>query len=131
MAGNPNWQPGGKDYRPASGDNLNGAAGGMDLNRGDAAPVFGADHQPDAESRSQGQVNRQEMRALLQANRMTAARKIIEIVTMVENTTLQLAAANSLIDRLDGKPTVAISGPDGEALPATIAVSFVRPGNHT
>ena len=122
---NPAWLPGGKDYRPANGASVHGGANGSE--RGGKNAEFDAENQPDIDDKLAGKQSKARVRAFLEAKRMDAAKKLIEIIDMDEKTALQLAAVNSLFDRLDGKPVQAVSGLDGEALPATIAVSFVRP----
>jgi len=120
MSGNPNWQPGGKDHRPASGAGWGGEAKGM-------PPAWTADSQPTPDAKSAGHAGKAAMHAYFETKRVAYAEALDEIATTDPDSGRRLAALNSIIDRLDGKATVALSGPDGEPLPSSIAVRFVRP----
>ena len=113
-------------FSPAKGASVHGDAAGPQ-ERGERAAAFSADNQPDLDVIAAGKQRKAEMRAFFETKRMAAAKKIVSIIEMTDNGTLQLAAANSLLDRLDGKPVQAVSGPDGEALPNVMNVRFVSP----
>ena len=52
------------------------------------------------------------MRAFFEAKRMEFAERLAEIAMHDPDSLRQMNAINSIIDRLDGKATQAISGPD-------------------
>jgi hypothetical protein len=129
MPGNPNWQPGGSEYRPAKGAGIGGEAKGAGWG-GEAKgmpPSWDADSQPSPEAKSAGKAGKAAMHLYFEARRISYAEALDDIATTDPDSGRRLAAINSIIDRLDGKATVALSGPDGEPLPSSIAVRFVRP----
>ena len=100
--------PGDPNYRPAGGKGRGGAATGAPLREG-----FTAANQPPPDLKSAGMTAKAAMIAHLEAKRMAFADKLIALSEGAENETVQLQATIAALDRLDGKPTVAISGPDG------------------
>jgi len=114
------FSKGGALYKPPSGAGWGGEAKG-------AGTPFNAEHQPPAEAKKAGWEARAAMRARMEEKRLAMAEKLIALAETAESETVQLQAVNAFFDRLDGKPVQAVSGPDGEALPAAIAVRFVQP----
>ncbi len=119
--GNPNWQPGGSDYRPAGGDGWGGAA------TGSGRRSFSDDWQPEQEDKDAGRKSKAMMRAALNRRRKLYAEQLDDLALNSTNEAVKLNAVKAIIEILDGKPVQEVSGPDGAPLPSAIAVSFIRP----
>ena len=106
--GNPNWQPGGKDHRPARGAGWGGPASG-------GKPVaFDTDNQPPPEAKSVGWMTKSEMHQHMSQKRKALADKLLHLAENAESEVVQMNAINSIFDRLDGKATQAIGGANGD-----------------
>lgn len=117
-AGNPKWQPGGKDHRPPQGPG-SGQWGGEASNS--PRPDFSADNQPSQDVKDVARATKIEMHARLSERRMAFADELIKIALGADNDTTRMNAINSIFDRLDGKSTQSVSGPGGEG---PIAMTF-------
>ena len=113
-------EPGDPHYRPAGGAGWGGPAKG-------AGTEFAADNQPSVDAKLAGKAAKAAMRDYLETERMNLARELVSLATTAESEMVRKSAIEAVFDRLDGKPVQAVSGPDGEALPQHIAVSFVKP----
>lgn len=113
---------------PKTGRFPKGNGEGWGAAKGKGKPAFTADNQPPSEAKAAGHEIAREIREEI-------ARRRKEIIDAQFARALDLghaqghAAAKDLLDRV--MPPVAKqehSGPDGEALPSGIQVTFVRPG---
>ena len=105
------FSKGGKAYAgepkgPGKGDGYGGPASGT-------RPAFSATVRPDPEVVAVNKASKEELFAYLAAKNMTFARAIVDIAEDMNNPQ-RLAAANSGLDRLYGKPTQGTPGGDGE-----------------
>ena len=99
--------PGDPNYRPAGGKGWGGPAKGKG-----AAPLFTSDAQPSPDAKVAGREARAAMRERLEEVRMEVAETYIEALRNGDPAQ-KLAAADKILDRLDGKPPQAITGADG------------------
>lgn len=117
--GNPNWQPGGSEHRPASGTPAGGDGWGGPA-RGSAAQ-FSVDNQPNGDMKSAGKASKVALVAFLVAKQMRAAEKLVELIDAPEATPqVQLAASVALLNRLHGTPAASLGLTGGDEQPAVV-----------
>jgi hypothetical protein len=117
--GNPNWQPGGSEHRPASGIPVGGDGWGGPA-RGSAAH-FSADNQPNGDMKSAGKASKVAMVAYLVAKQMRAAEKIVALIDDPEAAPqVQLAASIALLNRLHGTPAASLALTGGDEQPHVV-----------
>jgi hypothetical protein len=107
---------GGSHYRPPSGPGWGGDATGRE-----AKPYDGVYEAPGA-AKAAGKSVAAEIRDRIAAHKLTLADKLVHLAQHAEAETVQLAATNSALDRLMGKPAIAIGGdPDGVPIKTVVA----------
>ena len=125
MAGNPNWKQGGKDYRPATGNDgdspAKGSGWGGAPTGGSTRDAFTSENQPLPEDKLAGRITKAEMHARLAEKRMALVERLLDIAENSPSEAVQLNAINSIFDRLDGKATQAIGGANGDG---PVAMTF-------
>lgn len=97
--------------KPASGI----PAGGVGKGVGHGGPAsgveavpFSAEVQPSGDAKSAGKAGRAAMRAFFEEKRLEYARRLDTIALTDADTGRSLAAINSILDRIDGKPVQAV-----------------------
>jgi hypothetical protein len=110
------FSPGGSHYRPPSGEGWGGDATGRE-----AKPYDGV-HKAPPGALSAGKSVAAEIRERLAEKKFALADKLLSLAENGESHAVQLAATNSALDRLMGKPAIAIGGdPDGVPIKTVVA----------
>lgn len=117
--------PKGFVYKPSAGKGWGGEAR-------DAKP-FSATHNTSPDARKIGRMEAKEYREALRKRRgkiLAIYDRVLEKAETSEDFNIIMQGANlgqKIDDRIDGKPSQTLQGPDGGPIPTSLAVAFVKP----
>lgn len=120
------------NHKPPSGMPATGAGWGGPA-RVHPKNVFATDNQPLAEHKRLGKMERAEYQAHLKAKREKTLKVYDRVLTLAETSSepqmlmAGLRVSQIINETLDGRATQPIGGPDGGAIPTSLAITFVAP----